>query len=70
MVLAKVLRYVAVPTNRRMRFKHVRELSEGNLIPAQQVSISAQESRSMVHPVKFWKSFSAIDAVLVAIPSH
>jgi hypothetical protein len=70
MVKAKVLRYVAVPTNRRMRFQHVPELIKGNFIPAQQVSISAKESRPVVHPMKFWKSFSAIGAMLVAIPSH
>jgi hypothetical protein len=41
MIAAKLLRYVAVPTNREMRFQHTPELIEVNLIPAQQVSISA-----------------------------
>jgi hypothetical protein len=70
MISAKFLRYVAVPTNRRMCFKHVPELIEGNFIPAQQVSISAKESRPVVHPLNLLKSFSAINAILVAIPSH
>jgi translation initiation factor 2B subunit (eIF-2B alpha/beta/delta family) len=53
-----------------MCFKHVLELVNLNAIPSQQFSISAKESRPMVHPVKLWKSFSAINAILVAIPSH
>ena len=38
MVQAKFLRYVAVPTNRRMRFQHVPELIYLDLIPGQQLS--------------------------------
>jgi len=38
MVPAKALRYVAVPTNRSVRFKHVQELTAGNLVPIEQVS--------------------------------
>jgi hypothetical protein len=64
------LRYVTVPTNRRVRFKHVPEPIQNNLIPTQQPFIRAQQSRPVVHPMKFWKSFSAIDAIFVAIPSH
>jgi hypothetical protein len=70
MVHAKFLRYVAVPTNRKMRFKHVPELSQINRIPTQQFSIGTKKTRPMVHPMEFWKSFSAINALLVAIPTH
>jgi hypothetical protein len=70
MVLAEFLRYVAVPTNRRMRFQHVPELIQVNFIPGHQISLRCEEGRSMVHPMKFGKSFSAIDAGPVAIPSH
>jgi hypothetical protein len=53
-----------------MCFKHAPELVHLNAIPGQQFSIGGEESRPVVRPVKFWKSFSAIDAVFVAIPSH
>jgi hypothetical protein len=39
MVDAKVLRYVAIPTNRRVRFQHVAQVIQLNCIPGQQVSI-------------------------------
>jgi hypothetical protein len=70
MVLAKFLRYVAIPTNRRMCFQHVPELIHVNCIPSQQLSFRAEESRPMVHPMNFWKNLAATDAILVAIPSH
>ena len=41
MVLAKFLRHVAVPANRRMRVKHFPELIQSNFIPTQQLSIGA-----------------------------
>jgi hypothetical protein len=70
MVLAKFLRYVAVPTNRSVRFQYVSELLQSNFIPGQQLSLKTQKSRPVIHPMKFWKCFSAINAILVAIPSH
>jgi hypothetical protein len=70
MIPAKSLRYVAVPANRRVSFKYVPELIQINLIPTQQLSIRAAESRPVVHPMKFWKGFSAISAIFVAVPSH
>jgi hypothetical protein len=53
MVLAKFLRYVTVPTNRRMRFEHIPELVQINFIPTQQLSIRAEESRPVVHLLNF-----------------
>src|SRR5687768_3202461 len=70
MVQTKFLRYIAVPTNRTVSFKYVLELIQNNRIPGQQVSSITKESRPMVHPMQFWKSLSAIDAILVAIPTH
>jgi hypothetical protein len=70
MVQAKFFCYVAVPTNGRVSLQHVPKLIQINFIPSQQLSIRCAESRPVVHPVKFWESFSAIDAIFVAIPSH
>jgi hypothetical protein len=53
-----------------MRFQHVPELVHVNFIPGQQVSIRCEESGAMVHPMNVRESFSAIDAIFVAIPSH
>jgi len=53
MVHAKFLRYVAIPTNRRMGFQNVAELSQVNCIPIQQLAIRAEKSRPMVHPMNF-----------------
>jgi len=41
MVQAKTLRYVAIPTNRGMCFKHIPELIRIDCIPTQQLSIRA-----------------------------
>jgi hypothetical protein len=70
MVHAKALRYVTVPANRIVCFKNTPELIQMNLVPTQQLSFWAQKSRPVVQPLKFRKSFFAVDAVLIAIPSH
>jgi hypothetical protein len=70
MVEAKFLRYVTVPTNRSMRFHDVGQLIQLDCIPGQQISFRSEKAWPMVHPVKFWKRSVAIDAILVAIPSH
>lgn len=67
---AKRLRYVAVPANWKMRFKDVRQLIQLNFTPAQQLTFSVQQRRSVVHPVKFWKTVFAIDALFAPIPLH
>jgi len=53
-----------------MGFKHFLKVIQMNLIPTHQLSSRAKKGRTMIQPVNFCKSLSAIDAVLVAIPSH
>jgi hypothetical protein len=70
MIQAESLRYVAIPANCGMRFKHMPEVIQLNCIPTQQLSIRAEKSRLVVHPMKFLKRLIAVDAILSAVPSH
>jgi len=53
-----------------MGFKHFLKVIQMNFIPTHQLSSRAKKTRPMVQPVNFCESLSAIDAVLIAIPSH
>jgi len=70
MIEAKSLRYVAVPADWQVGFKHLRELVQRYFIPGQQPAFRTSHCRPVIAPMNLWKVQAAKDAFFAAIPSH
>jgi len=70
MLDTKILRYVAVPTDGQVGFKHLRELVQRYFIPGQQPAFRTSHCRPVIAPMNLWKVQAAKDAFFAAIPSH